>query len=143
MQDELFSPTIRDQAPPRRRPWRPESIVYPAFFGGPTAAALLGVLNGRRLGLPTGHLLAIAGAGVAGFGARLAVGAFDVSSSAVRLAGTATGILVWLVVLALQRRPFRVATLRGVESAGLVVPGFVVALGCGLLEALLMLVLVR
>ncbi|MBM2622777.1 hypothetical protein JIG36_45485 [Actinoplanes sp. LDG1-06] len=143
MNDELFSPTIRDQAPPGKRPWRPESIVYPAFFGGPFAAATLGVLNGRRLALPTPQLLAIAGAGVAGFGARLVAGAFVESDSGVRLSGTVSGILVWLVVLLLQRRAFRVAMLRGVEPASLIRPGLFAAIGCGLLEGALILGLVR
>lgn len=143
MHDELFSPTIRDQPRPGRAPWRPESIVYPAFFGGPLAGALLGVLNGRRLALPTGQLVAIAGAGLVGFAARLAVGALADDNSGVRLSGTICGLLVWLAVLALQRRPFRLATLRGATPASLIRPGLAAALGCGLLEALLILVLVR
>ncbi|WP_250006251.1 hypothetical protein [Actinoplanes sp. M2I2] len=143
MHDDLFSPTIREQRAPGRPPWRPESIVYPAFFGGPLAAATLGVLNGRRLALPTSRLLLIAVAGLAGFGARVVVGAFSDGSSPVRLAGTATGLLVWLVVLALQRGPFRLAALRGHGPARLIGPGFAAAIGCGLLEAVLLLVLVR
>ena len=143
MNDELFSPTIRDQAPPAKRTWRPESIVYPAFFVGPLAAATLGVLNGRRLALPTRHLLAIAGAGVAGFGARVAVSSFVESGSGVRLAGTICGLLVWLAVLALQRRAFRVAVLRGVEPKSLILPGFLAAIGLGLIEGVLILGLVR
>ncbi|MBL7259417.1 hypothetical protein [Paractinoplanes lichenicola] len=138
MNDELFSPTIRDQAPPAKRPWRPESIVYPAFFGGPLAAATLGVLNGRRLAVPTQQLLLIAGAGLVGFGARLTVALLVESNSAVRLAGTVCGILVWLVVLAFQRRPFRVAQLRGVDAKSLVVPGLLTAIGLGLFEALIL-----
>lgn len=143
MHDELFSPTIRDRPPPGKPPWRPESIVYPAFFGGPIAGAVLGVLNGRRLALPTGQLLAVAGAGLAGFAARLAVGAFADGDSGVRLSGTVAGLLVWLAVLALQRRPFRLAVLRGVDPANLIGPGLAAAVGCGLLEAALILVLVR
>ena len=143
MQDDLFRPTIREQPTPGKPPWRPESIVYPAFFGGPLAAATLGLLNGHRLALPTGQLLAIAGAGVAGFAARVTVGALTDGNSTVRLAGTVCGLLVWLVVLSLQRRPFRVAILRGREPARLIGPGFAAAIVCGLLEALLLAVLVR
>ncbi|WP_250034847.1 hypothetical protein [Paractinoplanes maris] len=143
MHDDLFSPTIREQPAPGRPPWRPESIVYPAFFGGPLAAATLGVLNGRRLALPTGHLLAIAGAGLAGFAARAVVEGFTDGNSPTRLAGTVTGLLVWLVVLSLQRRPFRVVALRGHGPARLLGPGFAAAIGCGLLEAILLVVLVR
>ncbi|MCO8270182.1 hypothetical protein M1L60_06195 [Actinoplanes sp. TRM 88003] len=143
MHDDLFRPTISEQPPPGKPPWRPESIVYPAFFGGPLAAATLGLLNGRRLALPTTHLVAIGAAGVAGFGARIAVGALTDGNSALRLAGTVCGLLVWLVVLSLQRRPFRVATLRGREPARLIGPGFAAAIGCGLFEALVLAVLVR
>jgi hypothetical protein len=143
MPDELFSPTIREQPAPGKPPWRPESILYPAFFGGPLAAATLGVLNGRRLRLPGRDLVLIAVAGLAAFGARLAVSAAVEGNSGVRLAGTVAGVLVWLVVLALQRKPFRLYTYRGGEPASLVGPGFAAFIGCGLLEAGLILGLVR
>ena len=143
MHDELFRPTIHGRRPPGRPPWRPESIFYPAFFGGPLAAATLGVLNGRRLGLRAGPLVAIAAAGVAGLAARIVVGALVDGNSGVRFAGTVTGILVWLVVLAFQRRPFRAYTYGGADPASLVGPGFAAAIGCGLLEAVLILVLAR
>ena len=42
MQDELFNPTIRARDTAGKPPWRPDSIFYPAFFGGPIAAATLG-----------------------------------------------------------------------------------------------------
>ncbi|GAB2606723.1 hypothetical protein Aab01nite_01890 [Paractinoplanes abujensis] len=138
MNDELFSPTIRDQAPPAKRPWRPESIVYPAFFGGPLAAATLGVLNGRRLALPVQQLLLIAGAGLVGFAGRVVVALSVDGTSAIRLAGTIGGIGVWLVVLAFQRRAFRVAVLRGVEAKSLIVPGLLAAVGLGLSEAMIL-----
>lgn len=142
MQEDLFSPTIRPPQPPGRRPWRPESIVYAAFFGGPTAAATLGVLNGRRLGLPGVRLAAIAAAGVAGFGVRVAVASVS-DNAMVRLSGALAGLLVWLLVLLWQRAPFRALTYRGVEPAGLVWPGLAAFVGCGLLEAALIVVLVR
>lgn len=142
MQDELFSPTIRERPAPGKPPWRPDSILYPAF-GGPLAAAVLGVVNGGRLGLPGRHLLAIAAAGLVGFGARLAVSAAVEGNSPVRLAGMVAGALVWLVVLAFQRSPFRAYTFRGGEPASLVGPGFAAFFGCGVLEAILILVLVR
>ncbi|MBU2664993.1 hypothetical protein KOI35_15930 [Actinoplanes bogorensis] len=138
MNDELFSPTIRDQAPPGRSPWRPESIVYPAFFGGPLAAATLGLLNGRRLGLPAGQMLIIAAAGVAGFAIRIGVvAAFD-STSNLRLVGIVTGILVWLVVLLFQRGRFRVAMLRGGKPARLILPGLLAAVGFAVIEAMVL-----
>jgi hypothetical protein len=143
MQDELFSPTIRERPAPGRPPWRPESILYPAFFGGPLGAATLGVLNGRRLALPGLQLALIAVAGLAGFGARLAVSAAVEGNSGVRLAGAVAGSLVWLVVLAFQRRPFRTYAYRGGEPASLVWPGIAAFVTFAILEAVLILVLVR
>ncbi len=143
MHDELFTPTIRDRPRPGKPPWRPESIIYPAFFGGPLTAAALGVLNGRRLALPRAHLLGIAGAGLAAFAARVVVSAFVDSPSGVRLAGSAFGVLAWLAVLFLQRRPFRVAVLRGAAPAGLIVPGLAAVVACGLFEAVVIFGLVR
>ncbi|GIG97656.1 hypothetical protein [Plantactinospora mayteni] len=143
MQDELFSPTIQEQPAPGKPPWRPESILYPAVFGGPLAAAALGVLNGGRLGLSSRRLLTIGAAGLVGFCARLAVSAAVDGNSGVRLAGMVIGALVWLVVLAFQRAPFRVYSYRGGEPASLVGPGFAAVIGFGVLEAILILVLVR
>ncbi|AVT33965.1 hypothetical protein C6361_36105 [Plantactinospora sp. BC1] len=143
MQDELFTPTIQERPAPGKPPWRPESILYPAAFGGPLAATALGLLNGRRLGLPGNRLLAIGAAGLVGLCARLAVSAAVDGNSGVRVAGMVTGALVWLVVLFFQRSPFRVYTYAGGEPASLVGPGFAAAIGLGLLEAMLILVLVR
>jgi hypothetical protein len=143
MQDDLFKPTIREQRAPETPPWRPESILYPAFFGGPLAATTLGVINGTRLGLPGRKLLVIAAAGLAAIGGRLAVTAAVDGNSGVRLAGSVAGALVWLVVLALQRKPFRAYTFRDTEPASLTGPGIAAALGCGILEVILILVLVR
>lgn len=141
--DELFTPTIRERPVGGRAPWRPQSIFYPAFFGGPLAAATLGVLNGRRLALPTGQLLTIGAAGLAVFAARVAVtGALEQNSSA-RLAGSIAGVLVWLAVLAFQRRPFRAFTYADGKPAGLTAAGFAAFLGCGFLEAIVIYALVR
>jgi hypothetical protein len=141
--DELFTPTIRERPVGGKAPWRPESIFYPAFFGGPLAAATLGVLNGRRLGLPVARVLTIGAAGLAAFAARIVVtGALDENSSA-RLTGTITGVLVWLVVLAFQRRPFRAFVYGDGEPASLTGAGFAAFLGCGLFEAIVIYALVR
>jgi len=143
VRDDLFSPTIRDRPVPGRPPWRPESILYPAFFGGPLAAATLGVLNGRRLALPSGQLLTIAALGVACFGARFAVSAAVAGNTGVRVAGSVAGALVWAAVVAWQSKPFRAQVLRGVVPASLVGPGFAAVLGCGLIEAVLIAGLTR
>ena len=143
MQDDLFRPTIQERPLPGRPPWRPESIFYPAFFGGPLAAATLGVLNGRRLGLRAGPLLAIAAAGLAAFVTRIVVTSLIDGNSGARLTGTLTGIAVWLVVLGFQRRPFRAIAYGGTEPSSLFRAGFAAAIGLGFLEAFILLVLVR
>ncbi len=143
MPDELFTPTIRDRPTGGKPPWRPESILYPAFFGGPLAAATLGVLNGRRLALPVGQVLTIGAAGLAAFAARIVVTGMLEENSSARLTGTITGLLVWLVVLAFQRRPFRAFAYGDGEPASLTRAGFAAFIGCGLFEAIIIYTLVR
>jgi hypothetical protein len=138
MSDDLFRPTVRERPVSGKRPWRPESIFYPAFFGGPLAAATLGVLNGRRLRLPSGQLALIAAAGLVAFGIRVALSLWLADgNSGVRLAGSVTGALAWLAVIGLERRPFRAYSYADGEPAGLVGPGFAAAIGLGLVEALI------
>ncbi|MGN9808106.1 hypothetical protein ACTMSW_01935 [Micromonospora sp. BQ11] len=141
MADDLFTPTI---APPpyrpARPPWRVPSLLYPAVFGGPTAVTVLGVLNGRRLGLPRSALLTVLAAGLAGLLARVGVSLafFDADNQRpARLIGALAGGLVWAAVAAVQKRPFRAYELRGGEPASLWVPGIAAVLACGLAEAVL------
>jgi hypothetical protein len=143
MSDDLFSPTVRERPVSGKRPWRPESIFYPGFFGGPLAAAVLGVLNGRRLRLPGSKLALIAAAGLVGLGGRLAISAFVDASSSLRLAGAVCGALVWLVIIGLQRRPFRAFTYADGEPASLVKPGIGAVIGLGLLEAVIIFGVIR
>jgi hypothetical protein len=139
MQDDLFRPTITARPAPARPPWRPQSIVYPAFFGGPLAAGVLGVLNGRRLALPSWQLFVIGAVALAGVGGRVAISA----AVGLRFAGTVSGLVVWLVLLAFQRRPFRVVLLGGAEPASLVGPGLAAAIGGSLAEVALTLAVLR
>lgn len=143
MTDDLFRPTIEAQPVPAERPWRPGSIVYPAFFGGPLAAAVLGILNGRRLALGRTALLAIAAAGAASIVGRLVLTAALHPDRVGRLLGSVAGLLVWMVVLAAQKRPFRAYELRDGEPANLVRPGLAAAIGCGLLEITVLVLVVR
>jgi hypothetical protein len=137
MADDLFRPTVRERPVPGKRPWRPESIFYPAFFGGPLAAATLGILNGRRLRLPGARVALIAVAGLVAFGIRVALSLWLADgNSGIRLAGSVTGALTWLAVLYVERRPFRAYTFADGEPASLVGPGIIAALGCGMAEAL-------
>jgi len=143
MQDDLFRPTIHQEPGTGRAPWRPDSIYYPAFFGGPLAAATLGLINGRRLRLGTGPMLAVAAAGVLCFGGRLALSAAVGGSSSLRLAGSVFGVLTALVVATVERRPYRAFTYRGGKPASLIGPGLAAVIGCGLVEAFVIFGLVR
>jgi hypothetical protein len=143
MTDDLFRPTIEDRATVTSPPWRPQSILYPAFFGGPLAGTVLGLINGRRLRLATGPLLAIAGTGAAAIVARfLVTSALDGRTSA-RLIGSIAGVVVWGVIMLVQKRPFRVYEIGSGEPASLVAAGFAAAIGCGILEAVALYALVR
>jgi hypothetical protein len=141
--DDLFTPTI---APPtyevRRPPWRPQSLIFPAVFGGPTAVTVLALVNGHRLGLPRRTNLAVLGVGLAALAARLVVTLVvfdDGADRPVRLIGALAGALVWLAASATQKRRFRAYELRGGEPASLWLPGIGAVLVLGFAEALLIL----
>lgn len=135
MTDELFTPTIKSPPVPSTPPWRPDSIVYPAFFGGPLAGTVLGLINGRRLALGRSGLVLIAAVGVACFAARIVFTATVGDSTSPRFAGAVAGVLTWLVIIWLQKRPFRQFTHHDREPASLIGPGLAAAIGCGVLEA--------
>ncbi|MEU6073235.1 hypothetical protein [Micromonospora sp. NPDC047074] len=142
MADDLFTPTIAPAAEARRPPWRPQSLLYPAVFGGPTAGTVLALLNGRRLGVPRREQLAVLGTGSAGLAARLVVtlAIFDDGADRpVRLVGALAGGLVWLVAAATQKRRFRAYELSGGEPASLWLPGLGAVLVLGFAEAILVL----
>lgn len=137
MHDDLFRPTVGRTPLFTRPPWRPDSIIYPAILGGALAAAVLGVLNGRRLALPTARLALIAGAGAAAFGARVAVTLAVGAGTGLGLIGALAGAAVWLVITAVQRRPFRAYEFTDRKPANLIGPGFAVAVPCGILESVI------
>ncbi|MEU8007322.1 hypothetical protein AB0B66_39695 [Catellatospora sp. NPDC049111] len=142
MNDDLFRPTIT-AAPVAAGdpPWRPSSIVYPAFFGGPLAVAVLGVLNARRLSLGVNQQLAVAAAGLAAVAARLAMTAL-LGQTQARILGTVFGLLVWGVVSMTQKKAFRAYEYGNGEPASLFGPGLAAVIGCGLLENILIAVVV-
>jgi hypothetical protein len=109
---DLFSPSLRQSArrdlPAGSRPWRLRSQFYVAFFGGPLAAAAIGFLNGRRLGLSRERLWAIAGIGIVAFVAVLALAglvlAADTSvNRGPRLMLTVAGVVSFLAAHELQK----------------------------------------
>lgn len=139
-EDDLLKPTITETAVPTERPWRVDSLVYPAFFGGPIAVTFLSALNARRLGLDGRKVALILAAGAASLTAQLLVIAFflqGTSSSGQRFSFTVAGLLVYLVAWFVQRRPFRIFMLRGGEPANLWGPGIATVIGSVILQFIL------
>ena len=106
-QDDLFAPSLgglRRGAPPTgKRPWPLLSQAVVAVLGGPIAAGLVGYENGRRLGLPSWRLAAIAGVALAALaGVRIAASVIssDGSELPVLMVG---GGLSYLAIRQLQR----------------------------------------
>lgn len=142
MNDDLFQPTIGSRPVLAVPPWRPSSIVYPAFFGGPLAVTVLGVLNARRLALGRNQQLAVAAAGLAAVVARLVVTGLLGGQTGGRVLGTLFGLAVWGVVAATQKKAFRAFEYGDREPASLFGPGLAAVIGCGLLENILIAVVV-
>jgi hypothetical protein len=138
--DDLFTPTIAPAAyEARRPPWRPQSMLYPALLGGPTAVAVLALVNANRLRLPRKAALAVAGAWLAALAGRVVATlllADGESNGPARLIGSLAGALVWIVVSATQKSRFRTFEMRGGEPASLWWPGFAAVLLLGTVEGL-------
>lgn len=107
--DDLFTPSLegvrRAPLPSGERPWRLGSQFYIAFFGGPLAAAAIGWMNAKRLGLSGSRRLAIAGIGAAGMLVTiLLVIAFDLATNrSLRLVIVAVGVACYLATRELQK----------------------------------------
>lgn len=143
--DDLFAPSLagvqRGPVPEGERPWRVSSQFYVAFFGGPLAAAFVGVLNGRRLGLPSARLWGIAAAGaVALVVAAVAVAVFAMDAGrGPRLALIGSGVAAYALANRLQRdADRRYAAGRSADELydSLWYPGIPIAIGLGLVSGL-------
>ncbi|GAA2385719.1 hypothetical protein Cme02nite_72660 [Catellatospora methionotrophica] len=141
MNDDLFQPTIGARPVLGTPPWRPSSIVYPAFFGGALAVTILGVLNARRLSLGRNQQLAVAAAGLAATAVRLAVTVYF-GTGVGRPVGVILALAVWGLVTMTQKQAFRAYEYGDGEPASLLWPGLAAAIGCGLLENILIAVVV-
>ena len=138
--DELLKPTIAEETSSMDPPWSVDSLVYPAFFGGPLAVTFLAAVNARRLGVGQRHQALIVATGVAALVAQLAVIAFvlqQVSSGAQRFSYSLAGVAVWGVAKYVQRRPFRIYLLRGGTPANLWGPGIAAVLASVLIQFIL------
>ncbi|KKK06253.1 hypothetical protein [Micromonospora sp. HK10] len=142
MADDLFTPTITPTAyaGPRRPPWRPGSLIYPAILGGALAGTTLALINAGRLRLPARDTLAIAGAGLVALAARVLVTTMLLDgrvSGPGRVVGALCGALAWTVANLLQKGRFRSYEMRGGEPTSLVKAGIAATLGLGLVEGLI------
>jgi hypothetical protein len=138
--DDLLKPTIIEQSALRQPPWSVDSLVYPAFFGGPLAVTYLAAINARRLGVGERNIVLIISVGVAALLAQLAVIAFllqGVSSGVQRFSYSLTGIAVWGVARYVQRQPFRIYLLRGGKPANLWGPGVAAVIASVLVQFVL------
>ncbi len=124
--DPLLRPTVVDESPLQRRPWRVQSAFFVGFFGGPFAALAVHLVNARRLRvadavrrrvLLEGTAAAVALAVVAG----VVVQAADLSST--RFPVLVSGVLVHLLLARRLRPRERNWQLRGVEPASMWLPG--------------------
>lgn len=140
MPDDLLTPTITQTPASVKPPWRVDSLLYPAFFGGPLAAALLGAINAGRLGVTGRKLALIVTAGVAAFAAvMIAVPILQAERTGLqRITVAAGGLVVWGVTQAMLRRPFRAFSLRGGEPASLWGPGIAATIGLGFAQYVLL-----
>lgn len=144
MHDDLLTPTITYVPQPVHRPWRVDSLVYPAFVGGPLAATYLGAINARRLGVGNRPIALIVATGAVAFIAQLLVIVLlldEQSTGVQRLGLSAAGLAVWGVAKYVQRRPFRIFLLRGGQPAGLWGVGIGTVLASIVVEVLLISVL--
>ena len=138
MNDDLFTPTVTDKASDLARPWRVDSLLFPGFFGGPLAATVLGVINGRRLGVGTRAQAAVVATGLLAIVGRLVVITAVGEFTGVRVVIALAGVTVWGAILLTQRRAFRGFQLTGGEPARLLWPGLAAAIGGFVVEALLL-----
>lgn len=137
--DDLFTPTITAETYRRRRaPWRPQSLLVPAVFGGPATVTVLALVNAGRLGADRSARLAVAGAGVAAVAVRLVLTSLFATDRPVLLVGALAGAAVGVVATRTQARPFRLAELRGDEPASLWWPGLAAVVLIGSVETLLL-----
>lgn len=138
--DELFSPTIRNEPLPRPAPYRVGSNVYVGFFGGPVAASLVAAVNARRLSVRSEARRNVLLVGLV-FVVLTLVVAFvvpaDANARAVRLPVQLLGAVCAVVQSRFLVSRERYWQGRGVTPASLWGFGFVAVLGAGVVNALL------
>ena len=120
MTDDLFRPTIEDRTTvTTHRGVRSRSSTPPSSAARSPGRCWVCSTDGG-CGWHVGPLLAIAGTGAAAIVARFLVTPALTGRTSARLIGAAAGVLVWGVILLVQKRPFRVYEVGGGEPASLV-----------------------
>lgn len=138
-QDPLFQPTVRAPAA-AARPWRLQPLGYVAFLGGVTAVTVLSLMNAARLGVPAASRWAIGLLGAAGLAASITTVALVHTDSGrgLHLLVRLIAVGVFLGQAALQKRYDRGFHMRGGDYAGLLLPGAIAVIACGLPEAVVL-----
>jgi hypothetical protein len=145
--DDLFAPALEGRR--RRvlakgeRPWRLNSQLWVAFFGGALAVAAIAWVNAKRLGVDPARRRLIPVVGIAGLVATIAIvelvldGEFGSSQ---RILGRLVGVAAGGVLVALQTSADRVYHSYGEGDEdelydSLWGPGLAATLGLGLVQA--------
>ena len=136
MSQDLFVPTVVPPVVRERPPWDISGLLYPAAFGGALAGTVLGLINGYRLGVGAGRQAVVCLAGAAAIALRIAllVALHGRHYELLAALNAGAGMFAWYAVRRVQLRAGRAFLLRGGETASLLLPGLVAALGCGLVE---------
>jgi hypothetical protein len=135
--DDLLRPALTGYRRTGYRPWRLQSQIYVAFFGGALALGAIALANSVMLGMPRRKQLAIAGAALLAEAALVVVVALT-STGALRLGGVAAGLAAYGPAYLLQRSPDRVHHFHAREDDpydSLFGPGLVAVIVARLVEA--------
>ncbi len=141
--DDLLQPSVRTPRATGGQPWRLQSLGYVAFLGGITAGTTMAFLNGGRLAADPRRRWLVIAVGVIGFAITipLVLSLYEPGrGSAYRLAARVVAVLAYLVQAWLLRPFDRSFQLRDGEYASLWGPGAAAVIGCGLVEAVVLVV---
>jgi NADH:ubiquinone oxidoreductase subunit 2 (subunit N) len=150
MSDDLLQPTVQSAArEPRKLPWRVQSQMWVAFFGGIAAVTVIALLNARRLEIDRRRQWMMAGAGIVALGVLFAfwmrqpaaTAFFDFTRRArdMRIIGRVIAMVLFFVLSLLQKPAdahYRIFS-KG-EYAPLWTAGFAATLVLGTAQTLLL-----
>jgi hypothetical protein len=137
---ELLRPALTGYRRTGYRPWRLQSQIYVAFFGGALAVGAIAVANAFMLGMSRRKQLAIAGVALLAEAA-LVVAIALTGTGPQRLGGVVAGLAAYGPLYLLQRSPDRVHHFHAREDdpyESLFGPGLVAVIVARLVEALIL-----